>query len=120
MFTRDSITYAIKVLYVSATCDSGTNVQITIRVTFRTNLPSDLVIEQMLQGAIDNNIANLTITGQTVTFQGMFNIVVISKMQNKLNQIKITPTWSVQKVPTHELCQDSFFAITLKPKNKPH
>ena len=117
MFTRDSITYAIKVLYVSATCGSGTNVQITIRVTFRTNLPSDLVIEQILQ---DNNIANLNITGQTVTFQGMFNIVVISKMQNKLNQIKITPTWSVQKVPTHELCQDSFFAITLKPKNKPH
>ena len=120
MFTRDSITYAIKVLYVSATCGSGTNVQITIRVTFRTNLPSDLVIEQILQGAIDNNIANLNITGQTVTFQGMFNIVVISKMQNKLNQMKITPTWSVQKVPTHELCQDSFFAITLKPKNKPH
>lgn len=120
MFTRDSVTYAIKVLYVSATCGSGTNVQITIRVTFRTNLPSDLVIEQILQGAIDNNIANLTITGQTVTFQGMFNIVVISKMQNKLNQIKITPTWSVQKVPAHVLCQDSFFAITLKPKNKPH
>ena len=120
MFTRDSNTYVIKVLYVSATCVSGTNVQLTIRVTFRTNLPSDLVIEQLLQGAIDNNIANLNITGQTVTFQGMFNIVVISKMQNKLNQIKITPTWSVQKVPTHVLCQDSFFAITLKPKNKTH
>ena len=92
MFTRNSTTYVINVLYVSASCIGGTSVQITIRVTFRANLPSELDVEQILQGAIANNIANLNINGQTVTFQGMFNIIVMKKCTTtKSNKLKITP-----------------------------
>ena len=85
MYTRDSTAYVINVEYDSASCNvDGTNVQMTITITFKAGLP--LVIETELNDAIARNFGNLNTTRDyTLSFQGVLSIIVINKMHRKSN-----------------------------------
>lgn len=81
--------YVINVEYVSASCDAGTNVQMTIRIIFDACLP--LVIETTLKNAIESNTGILSTTRTyTLIFLGGCNIIVVNKMHSKSNEDNTT------------------------------
>ena len=74
MYTRGSTAYVINVEYDSASCMDGTNVQMTIIITFKAGLP--LVIETELNDAITRNFGNLNTTRDyTLSFKGVLSII---------------------------------------------
>ena len=102
LFTWKSLVYVIKVDFVFASCLDGVLVLIRIKVTFRVNLPLYVIIEQKLKEGIRDNFGNLNVTNNyTLTFQGVFNIIVLSKMHNKSKSI--TRTNMIGKISTETL-----------------
>ena len=74
MYTRGSTAYVINVEYDSASCMGGSNVQMTITITFKAGLP--LVIETELNDAISRNFGNLNTTRDyTLSFEGVLSII---------------------------------------------
>ena len=84
MYTRELTAYVINVEYITASCVSGTNVHMTIKITFKAGL--SLAIETELKDAIARNFGNLNTTRDyTLSFEGVLSIIVINKMFSKSN-----------------------------------
>ena len=119
LFTWNSLVYVIKVDFVFASCVDGVLVLIRIKVTFRVNLPQHVIIEQTLKEGIRNNFGNLNVTNNyTLTFQGVFNIIVLSKMHNKSKTYNTYQHDRENKYWNIKEAMSQFFGFSLEPWKK--